>query len=476
LGLIGQPQSLNPVIENDAALRELTPLLFETLLRVDPHTAQLQPGLAQSWRYAGNGKQVTFQLPANLSWSDGTSLTAATIVESLQATHHPALLAFEEITAPDDQTLTLTFSMIDCSAVTALSQLPLIPASQILDPTPMGSGPFMLADGFENHPNLTLIQNPNYHGQPPLLDGLIVRLIKESEAEIALSEGQFDAIGPVDAGILAHTAPENLIGITYRAPQIIYVAINFEPSNEAPVLPATRQALVLALDRAAILAEVLEGEGQLLAGPLLPDHWAANQDLALPAYDPDAARALLDQAGLADTDFDGWLDQDGQKLELAIRVNGMNPLHQKLGWLVSSYYRDLGLLTRAESTAPDSVIDDLFTHDFKLALFHWPLLPDPDQRLFWHSRENEIGQGLNFTSYHNPQLDRLLNKGIRTPGCRPEDRLETYTQIQQILSQDRPVDFLMAPNRRIFVAGRLYGLDPGPFAPFTWNASLWFLQ
>ena len=44
---------------------------------------------------------------------------------------------------------------------------------------------------------------------------------------------------------------------------------------------------------------------------------------------------MLSRAGITDTDSDGWLDRDGQRLEFAIRLNGNNDLHQKLGWLVS---------------------------------------------------------------------------------------------------------------------------------------------
>lgn len=477
IGLVGQPTSLNPILGHDPALRQLTPLLFESLLQVEPQTARLQPALAQSWHYSDDGRQVIFELPADLAWSDGSPLTASAIIESLQATKHPALQAFSEMSAADDQTLLMSFSRIDCSAVTALGLLPLLPAGQILDPEPMGSGPFIIAaesgDRPESRLNLTLVQNPNYHGPKAKLDTLVIRFIKEADAEVALSEGQFDVIGPFPFNV-ANLAPQHLNRLAYPAPQMIYVAINFEPQNQTPLLAAARPAIHLALDREAILAEALDGDGLLLTGPLIPGHWA-NPDPApaLPLYDPDAARALLARAGIRDSDFDGWLDRDGERLELIIRLNGLNELHQKLGWLVSSYYRDLGLYARAESAPPDSIIDDLFTHDFKLAVFSWLISPDPDQRLYWRSDENTIGQGLNFTSYHNPQLDRLLDRGVSIAGCQPERRVESYADIQKILSEERPVDFLLAPNHHIFVARGVQGLAPGPFAPFTWNIGEW---
>ncbi|MCB0154506.1 MAG: hypothetical protein KDF65_06875, partial [Anaerolineae bacterium] len=189
-----------------------------------------------------------------------------------------------------------------------------------------------------------------------------------------------------------------------------------------------------------------------------------------------AARQLLSEAGLRDTDGDGWLEKNGERLELSIRLNGQNLTHQNLGWLISSYYRDLGLFARAEGAGFDSIVDDLFTHDFQLALFSWPIPVDPDQQLYWRSTENREGIGLNVTSYANPQLDRLLDQGNTVPGCDSETRRQTYVTLQEILSRERPVDFLIVPNYHLLVGERLRGVRPGPFAPLTWNVTEWNLQ
>lgn len=468
LGLVGSlPNSLNPLLENDPAVQHLSPLLFETLLQVDPHSARLRPGLAQRWEYTADGKQVRFYLPPDLKWSNGEPLVAADLVQSLQATRHPALAAFREIIAPDEETLLLTFSAIDCAALTALSQLPLLPAAEITATLPTGSGPFRVVEWVAGQPNLTLAQNPHYGRPQPLLDGLTVRFVAEEDLPIALSEGQFDALGPASA------AYPGLRDISYPAARMVYVAINYAPKNDPPLPTELRQALVLGLERQAIAAA---GQAEPLAGPLLPGHWAADADLRLPDYDPAQARQLLAQAGLHDQDGDGWLDRDGERFELSIRVNGKNHMHQNLAWLISSYYRDLGLLVRAETVSFESIVDDLFTHDFNLALFSWPILPDPDQRLYWHSTQNEEALGLNFVSYDNPLLDQRLEEAVAIPGCDPAERAKLYQDVQTILAEDRPVDFLLAPVRHVLVGSRLQGLEPGPFAPFTWNAAAWYLQ
>lgn len=474
LGLIGQPESLNPITENNVALREITPLLFDTLLHVDPQTARLQPGLAESWAYSQDGAAVTFHLRDGLKWSDGTRMTASAIVASLKATEHPVLSAFSEIEALDSQTLKLTFARIECAAVTTLAQSPLIPAGQILNPLPMGSGPFQIEEWSDNKRVLTLTRNPHYHGPQPALDGVTIRFLANDEAAIALSEGQFDLVGPVQSPITLSQIP-NYSDLAYPAPQMLYLAINYAPRNEEPLSSEVREALLLALDRETILAQTLAEDGQLLAGSLLPGHWAASATLTWPDYNPNAARRRLAQAGLKDSDNDGWLDQKGQRVRLSIRLNSDNPLHQNLGWLISSYYRDLGLFARAEGVSADNIIDDLFTHDFTLALYSWPFLADPDQRMFWQAGENSEGFGLNVTSYNNPELDKLLEQAAAVPGCEITKRARIYDEAQKILAQERPVDFLLTPNRHLLVNSRLRGLQPGPFAPFTWNIAVWHL-
>ena len=476
VGVVGSLTSLNPILNTSLTLQELRPLLFETLLRVDPVSAALQPGLAQSWVFSDDGKQVTFQLPANLKWGDGTVLTAVDIVASLEATDHPALQAFSRIRASNDTSLTLTMPTINCSAVTSVAQLPLLPSQEITTTIPLGSGPFVIGQWSENKRTLELNRNPHYHRTPSALGGIRIRFLPEEDIKVALSEGQFDLIGPLQPAILPAEIPERLTDVVYPDNQMIYLAINFAPKNEDPLDPNIRAALLQALDREAILAEALQGDGQLLSGPLPAEHWAYSRTLSPPVYDPALARKLLAEADLRDRDGDGWLEQAGQRLELSIRLNGQNEIHQNLGWLISSYYRELGLFARAEGVSLDSIVDDLFTHDFVLAIYRWPLLSDPDQTLYWHSGENVEGLGLNFTSYSNPALDRLLQQANRVPGCDPATRAEFYAEIQDLLNQERPVDFLVAPNNHLLQAVRLQGLQPGPFAPFTWNAAEWYLQ
>ena len=185
----------------------------------------------------------------------------------------------------------------------------------------------------------------------------------------------------------------------YPIPKLLFVAFN----NDHPVLSDSRvrQALTKAVDRDALQDQVLGGAAELVAGSLPAAHWAADPALEPPAYDPDGARRLLAEAGWSDTDGDGWLDRDGERLRLPVRTNGGDKLREDVATLVASYYRALGVDASVELVVWGAVVDDLFTHDFETIVFSWPLVAEPDQSRWWLSTENEVGSGYNVVSFHH---------------------------------------------------------------------------
>jgi peptide/nickel transport system substrate-binding protein len=229
------------------------------------------------------------------------------------------------------------------------------------------------------------------------------------------------------------------------------------------------------VDRDALQDQVLGGAAELLAGSLPAAHWAADPALEPPAYDPDGARRLLAEAGWSDTDGDGWLDRDGERLRLPVRTNGGNQLREDVATLVASYYRALGVDASVELVVWGSVVDDLFTHDFETIVFSWPLAAEPDQSRWWLSTENEIGRGDNFVSFSDETVDRLLGEALNVPECNPVRRAELYRQIQGMLAQERPYDFLFIPHATLLTRPDLLGTEAGPFAGPLESAAAWYL-
>jgi ABC-type transport system substrate-binding protein len=76
----GEPKTFNPITANESSSQEVYRFLFASLLGFDPIKQEIEPGLAESWTNAPDGKTWTFKLRKNLRWSDGEPLTADDVV------------------------------------------------------------------------------------------------------------------------------------------------------------------------------------------------------------------------------------------------------------------------------------------------------------------------------------------------------------------------------------------------------------
>jgi peptide/nickel transport system substrate-binding protein len=488
VGGLGSPATLNPYLDDSQPNRLLTSILYDSLLRVQPDDGRLVPNLAQSVVVSEDGLTLTFRLHPDAVWHDGQPVTAADVVFTLnELTDPPHAHRFWfapervlELSAPSVSTVVVRLAEPDCSLLYALGQAPILPR-HLLNETglfddsfgrqPVGSGPFGFAAWHESG-EIATVRNETYWQVPPRLAGWGYRPFDDPVAlQMAADSGSIDlAVLPPGAG----DGVPGLTRLTYPDPELFFVAFNLNH----PLLGRreVRRALAQAIDREQILAESLAGRGLLLAASLPPGHWAAGPELTWPAYDPGQARRLLAQAGLVDSDGDGWLDRAGDPVRLALRTNADNDLRRSLAILVSQYWRQAGLDTTVELTSWPLLVDDLLTHDFDAALFSWPVGPDPDQTHLWQSTEDEIGRGLNVVSFSDVEVDRWLAEGLTAAGCDLAGRSRAYANIQQRLAEVRPYDFLLMPQATVLANPELKGLAAGLWGGVVWNASDWYFE
>jgi len=492
IGGLGRPDTLHPLLAESEAARAVLPLLFDSLLAYDPNSGQLMPRLAESWKVAGDSRAITFTLRSDARWHDGQPVVADDVVFTIETARDPTLDSFYgpqlepvvEVKALNDKTVAIRLAEADCPSLAVLGELPILPRHVLarpgLDPSafgsaPLGSGPFNFVD-WESDGDLHLAANDDYWGGAPYLAAWSYRPFDTTaELQQALEREQIDA-ALLPPGSLLNTGDlsASLSVYRYPAPEFLFVAFN----NDHPILAdaRVRRALSMAIDREGLLGEALGGAGELIPGSLPAAHWAADPALQPPAYDPGGARRLLAEAGWADSDGDGWLDRDGERLRVPVRTNGGNRLREDVASLVAGYYRAIGVDASAELVAWGAVVDDLFTHDFEAIVFSWPLPAEPDQSRWWLSTENQIGSGYNFVSFANTEVDRLLQEAAILPECEAGRRAELYQEIQRLLAQERPYDFLLVPYAALVMREGINGAQPGPFASPFWNAAEWYIS
>ncbi len=464
--------------------RFISDALYDSLLHVDPANGSLQPGLADAWQVSDDARTFVFHLRAGLRWQDGQPLTAHDVVFTIQTLSDPALRltpaadfgSVAEVIAPDAQAVTVQLKDAYCAALTYLGTLKILPehvlAKKKLDALTneqfVGSGPLVLKSW--NQDTITFAPNANYwNGAPPIADWTYKILASESDARAAVRAGQMDVVANLQA------KPGDAAQVYTRAANQFYaLALNQERDlfKDARV----RQAFAAALDRTKLVRDLFGDDAQRLETSTLKNFWAGAPSMAQPPYDPARARQLLAEAGWRDADNDGILDKDGQPLRVMLYVIAADPVAEPLAFAVREMLGQVGVQVLLQLDDRYGTLTRIFLHEYDLALGAWNIPLDPDQHWYWQSKENVKGQGFNFVSYANAQVDDLLLRGNRATRCDSEARRSLYAGVYGALAQDVPQVFLFAPPAYLAARPRVIGLAPSAFAGDFWNLYSWQVQ
>ena len=317
-----------------------------------------------------------------------------------------------------------------------------------------GSGPYQL-EYMDRRTRAVLAPNPHARHGPRYFEGVILKTIRQETTRIMeLDKASVDIID--SPGIEDAVWLENRGGIeVIRGPSpIIHI---LEMNNEKPPLDdeRVRRAISLALDRKGMLAEVVSGEGQLLKG-FIPEG-VAGFDPELPdyEYDPQRARELLREAGVApgtSLDFThvssaslppGWLlavQRDLGEIGLEVEIRFLAPLARKL----------------------------IFDGRFDLTVRTISLdFPDPWIIVTFEYDPHLIGSVGNMSRYRNMALAEMLQAAaIETD---PELREAMYRRIQRQVLDDFPNAALFRLDRRIAIRESIKGVNYNFAQPFTYN-------
>jgi peptide/nickel transport system substrate-binding protein len=303
--------------------------LYDRLVSFD-ETEQLVPALALSWDVSPDGLEYTLKLRPGVTFHDGTPFNAQAVQVNIQRHLDKPDSGFYSVYEPvtrvdivDDLTAKIVLKEIRPNfAYEGLAQWGAIQLSPTafaalgdrFGEAPVGTGPFRFSS-YEAGASITYTRNDSYWGGPPLLETVQVRIIPE--AAVALVEMQ---AGTVDAILVEPKDVQSMkdLGMVIEqrvspGAEMMSINVSQSPTDELKV----RQALALSIDRDAIIESVLFGFAEKSNGGVTSDSPFYNPDIPLISYDPDAAGALLDEAGWVMGD-DGIRQRDGQPLKLAL--------------------------------------------------------------------------------------------------------------------------------------------------------------
>jgi peptide/nickel transport system substrate-binding protein len=271
------PASLDPAQADAAASAKFVPLLFDTLVTLDDG-GNPQPALARGWQARSDNRHWQFPLRPGVKFSDGSALTPAKAAASLLAAN-----AGWRVTALDDAVI-LDFDTPQPHLLAELAR----PRNAIVvrgDNKLLGTGPYRLAE-FQAGRRAVFAANDDYWGGRPFLDSIRVEMgrgYRDQVMDLDLGRADVIEIAPDQA----RRAIQEGRRMALSAP-VDLVALQFVPGRAATEDVHLREAVALAIDRAAINNVLLQRQGEP-TGALLPQ-WLSGYAFLFPAA-ADLARA-----------------------------------------------------------------------------------------------------------------------------------------------------------------------------------------
>jgi len=385
---------------------------------------QYVPVLAEDLpEVSADGLSYTFALREGVNFASGNPLTAQDVVDSLSATEGPASLATMlgtgvSVEAVDDQTVTLTLDAPNSQVMWQLANRPGLIFESAYDgdlaDTSNGTGPYTVAD-WKQGDSITFAANPEYWGEAPEITTVVWRYIPDANAAVnAALEGDLDVLAPVTSSMTEQFEGSDFTIDRADSTDVFTLGFNTQraPLDDVRV----RQAISMAIDDDSIV-QAFYGDGKPLGGPIT-DLEPAYEDLtSVNAYDPDAARALLDEAGVSELDLTVTMPN-------IYAPDAINQVVTQLG--------EIGITLNVNSVEFGTWLNDVYTaKDFDLSFVN-------------HAEPNDFVNYTNpdyYFGYDNPEVRELYAQSIATTDT--DEANELIKQAARLVAEDAPAKWLI---------------------------------
>lgn len=522
-----EPKTFNLLVSGDAVSASIQGYLFSGLLTYDPIEESHLPALAVSWEISQNNLQYTFHLRHGVRWSDGEPFDADDVIFTFDAIFDPRYpsryvgqytiagepLAYEKL---DDYTVRFTTPTLYAPFLNDIGFIHILPEhclrkafdkgtlqeqwttqTAIDHPeTIVGTGPFVIRS-YKAGERLLLTPNPHYWRADknaqrlPYLDYLIYEFVSDNTTQTLLfTTGQTDA-----AGIRADDVPwvkryEGTYNFTLheRGPDtgIFFMWFNLNDGSRPdgqPYLPPHkhawfadkrfRQALLLATDRQGIVNAVLFGRGEPLNSIISPANrkWH-NPGLKTYPYNPEAARALLREAGFT-WDKDGHLlGPQGHRVAFELLAYDGSALASGTATTFKENLNAIGIdltINIIDFSALLNRIDKTFDYDAAMIGFTGGGDPSGGKAIYrsdghlhlWHPKQEHPA------TPWEAEIDRLMDLQERT--LDETQRIPLIHDMQAIFAEELPLLFMVTPNAYSGIKNCWRNVVIPPTGSILWN-------
>ncbi|HEY5598381.1 MAG TPA: peptide ABC transporter substrate-binding protein [Kiloniellales bacterium] len=485
IGLTQFPSTLNPHIDSMLAKSYVQAMTQRPITAYDQdwklvcllcvELPTLENGQAQIETLA-DGRQgiaVTYRLRPEATWGDGTPVTSADMVFTWEAGRHPKsgftnFEAFRRILAIDvidDKSFTLhvdrvtfDYNSLQLDLLPAHVERPIFEAdpeayrnrtSYDTDPTnpALAFGPYRIAEVVSGS-RIVLVPNSTWSGPAPAFDRITVQVIENTAAlEANLLSGAIDMIAgelglSIDQALAFEKRHGDRYNIVYK-PGLTYEHLDLDLDNPILADRRVRQALIHALDRQALNDTLFGGKQPVAQSLVSPLDWVYEPDVPAYPFDPERARAMLEDAGWAPGPDGTRRNAAGDRLTIEIMTTAGNRSRELVAQVLQSQWRELGIDARIRNEPArvffgETVAMRKFTG---AAMFAWLSSPENVPRTTLYSDQIPTAEnnwaGQNYTGYKSAEMDSLIDViEVELDRARRE---ALWGRLQRLYAEELPV-------------------------------------
>jgi peptide/nickel transport system substrate-binding protein len=492
VGLQAEPTTLDSQQISDYNSHRAAYPMYDHLLHFKDESTEVEAGLAESWDISTDGLVYTLHLRHGVKFHDGTDFNADAVKFNLERQfdpnhpyHDTGEFPYAEFTwgmvksvdVVDDYAVKITLKEVFAPFLNHLAMHPAAMESPTaiekfgrdFSSNPVGTGPFKFVSwtpGVE----VVLEKNPDYWGQVPHVDKLIFRPIIEDQSRLTeLEAGGVNFIVNIPPDDLARLKQDpRYTTVEQPGMHTWWVAFNHqkEPFKDVRV----RQAMNYAVNKKAIVDNLLKGTGTLAINPLPPVVWSYTDAITRYDYNPDKAKQLLAEAGYPDGfKCSFWVPESGSGMQQPVAM----------GTAIQADLKAVGIDCQIQQfewgTYLDKVIVPPDKAEFDMFEMSWiGDNGDPDNHLYiLLSGEQWPPAGYNMGFYKNDKLDPIL-KEARTTLDRAK-RTELYQQAQKLIADDPPWIIIDHETQIVVMDQNIKNFKLHPTGPFRFE-NVWIEQ
>ena len=399
------------------------PLIQSTLITTDENL-EFASDLATEYSCTEDGLTWTFKLRDDVRFSDGEPLDADDVAFTVNAViENPAseadLSMVDEAVAIDATTVELHLNKPFNALLYTLAVLGIVPEHAYGDDYgehPIGSGRYLL-ERWDRGQQAIFAANPDYYGDAPLMERVVVVFMEEDAALAAVAAGEVDI-----AFTYATHAGQSFDGyelVSYATVDSRGISLPCDPSggerasedglvyevgNDVTCDIAVRRAINHAIDRDAVIEGVLSGYGKPAYSVSDGMPWSSD-DMRVD-LDRDAARALLDEAGWAEGE-DGVREKDGVRATFEVWYSSDDSVRQAMANELANQLAEIGI----EAQPRGGSWDEIYPHQYaQPVLWGW----GSNSPIEVYALNYSTGWG-NYAGYESDVVDGHLDDALARP-------------------------------------------------------------